>query len=101
MARRRLKEEMQLDLQFALLMKYKKPVIDMQVILEEYMPHLSYMTACRRAAKHSLPFPVFKLDGERSGYFVHLSDIAQWLESTHRQAREDWQEIQDIRQCNF
>ncbi|MHA3064056.1 pyocin activator PrtN family protein [Acinetobacter sp. ANC 4641] len=55
------------------------------------MPHLDIAVAKQRAAKCRLPFPAFKVDGNKSEYFVNLSDIALWLDSLQKESRKDWE----------
>ncbi|MCO8073032.1 pyocin activator PrtN family protein [Acinetobacter lwoffii] len=82
-----------IDIGLMLAMQYKRAIIPLALILEDYMPHLSIKTANQRASKCDLPFPCFKIDGERSEYFVHLTEIATWLESLQKSSKKDWENM--------
>jgi hypothetical protein len=49
--------------------------------------------AKQRAAKCKLPFPAFKVDGNKSEYFVNLTDIAVWLDSLQKESQRNWSEV--------
>lgn len=83
-----------IDLGFMLLMRYKTPVVLLDTIVQDYLPHLTQSSANRRAAKQDLPFPVFKLDGGKSSYYVNIDDVAEWLDDLHQTSRQDWQNMQ-------
>jgi len=82
-----------IDIGLMLAMQYKRAIVPLALILEDYMPHLSLKTANQRASKCDLPFPCFKIDGERSEYFVHLTEIATWLESLQKTSKQNWENI--------
>lgn len=83
-----------IDMSFILLMRYKMPIVLLDTIVQDYLPHLTLSSANRRAAKQDLPFPVFKLDGSKSNYYVNIDDVAAWLDSVHQTSRQDWQNMQ-------
>ncbi|ENU80627.1 hypothetical protein F975_01681 [Acinetobacter sp. ANC 3789] len=80
-----------LDTSMMLILRYKKPVVALRDIVGDYMPHLDIAVAKQRAAKCRLPFPAFKVDGNKSEYFVNLSDVALWLDSLQKESRKDWE----------
>lgn len=49
--------------------------------------------AKQRAAKCKLPFPAFKVDGNKSEYFVNLTDVAVWLDTLQKESRLNWSEV--------
>lgn len=57
------------DTLLLLQMKYRKPVVAIEELLPDYLPHLSLVQANKRANKWDLPFPVFKPDGKVN---IHL-----------------------------
>ena len=83
----------QIDISMMLMLRYKKPVVALKVIIEDYMPHLEMSAAKQRAAKCKLPFPVFKVDGNKSEYFVNIADIAIWLDSLQKESRKNWNDM--------
>ena len=61
------------------------------------MPHLSIEVARRRAKVQTLPFPVFQSDkSQKTTYFVKVSDIAAWLESSREQSAETWMKMHNM-----
>jgi hypothetical protein len=82
-----------LDTSMMLILRYKRPVVALKNIVEDYMPHLDMGAAKQRAAKCKLPFPAFKVDGNKSEYFVNLSDIAMWLDSLQKESQKNWSEV--------
>lgn len=79
------------DTGFMLLVKYRRPVVTLEEILHDYLPHLSIEAANKRAAKCDLPFTAFKPDGNKSPYLVRLLDLASWLDRAQEQASKDWE----------
>lgn len=76
-----------------LMFRYKKPVVPLKEVIEDYLPHLDISSAKQRAAKCRLPFPSFKIDGNKSEYFVKVSYIAMWLDSLQKESRRNWDEV--------
>ena len=70
--------------------KYKKPVVALEELLPDYLPHLTLDQANKRANKCSLPFPAFKSDGSKSPFYVNLTDVVLWLQSEQEKAKKDW-----------
>lgn len=42
-----------------------------------------------------LGFPAFKSDGRNSPFYVHLSDVAFWLDSMQKDSKRDWQAMNE------
>ena len=63
----------QIDTSMMLILRYKRPVVALKDIVNDYMPHMDLPAAKQRAAKCKLPFPAFKTDGNKSEYFAELS----------------------------
>lgn len=80
-----------IDTGLMLILRYKRPVVALKDIVKDYMPHLDMAAAKQRAAKCKLPFPAFKVDGNKSEYFVNLIDVAVWLDSLQQESKQDWQ----------
>lgn len=83
----------QIDTSMMLILRYKRPVVTLKDVVEDYMPHLDMAAAKQRAAKCKLPFPAFKVDGNKSEYFVNVSDIAVWLDSLQSESKRNWSEV--------
>lgn len=83
----------QIDTSMMLILRYKKPVVALKDIVADYMPHLDIAAAKQRAAKCKLPFPAFKVDGNKSEYFVNLADVAAWLDSLQKESQRNWSEV--------
>lgn len=84
------KIEEPVDISFLLMLKFKKPVVKLEELLPEYLPHLTLEQANKRANKCNLPFPAFKSDGVKSPFYVNLSDVVLWLQSEREKAKKDW-----------
>lgn len=84
-----------IDITTMLFLQYKKPVVSLDTIISDYLPHLNEKTARKKASSCNLPFPAFKIDKSSQGkYFVNLSDFAVYLEQEREQAHQDWQAMQ-------
>lgn len=81
-----------IDVATMLFLRYKKPIVALNEIIADYLPHLNADTARKKANAQRLPFPTFQTDkSSQAEYFVNLSDLAVWLEKAREQARQDWQ----------
>ena len=81
----------QIDISFLLAARYKKPVVLLEEVIADYLPHLNIDAANRRANKQSLPFPVFRGDSAKSPWLVNISDLAIYLEKRRNEAIKDWE----------
>lgn len=85
------KDNHEIDIATMLFLRYKSPVVALNAIIADYLPHLNTDTARKKANKCSLPFPTFRTDkSSQAEHFVNLSDLAMWLEQEREQARQDW-----------
>jgi len=58
------------------------------------MPHINIERAKRRAKTQTLPWPVISSeDSQKSGLFVSLSAIAEWLDLREQEAQENWKKM--------
>ena len=87
------KNDDQLDTSMMLILRYKRPVVALKDIVEDYMPHISLEVAKQRASKCKLPFPAFKIDGNKSEYFVNIANVAVWLDSLQKESQRNWSEV--------
>ncbi|ONG41805.1 pyocin activator protein PrtN [Alkanindiges hydrocarboniclasticus] len=77
-----------------LVLGYGSPIISLEQILKDFFPHLTIASANRRAAKQSLPFPVFKAEAsQKAPYLVNLFDFARYLEEESHKSKLDWQNM--------
>lgn len=83
----------QFDTSMMLILRYKQPVVPLKSIVEDYMPHIDMASAKQRAARSKLPFPAFKVDGNKSEYYVNISDVALWLDSLQKESQRNWSEV--------
>ena len=81
------------DTSTMLVLRYKRPVVALKDIIDDYLPHLDIAAAKQRAAKCKLPFPAFKVDGNKSEYFVNIADVAVWLDSLQKESKLNWSEV--------
>ncbi len=82
----------EIDTTTMLFLRYKKPIVALNTIIADYLPHLNEKSARRQANTCSLPFPAFRTSNStQAEYFVNISDLAMWLEKEQEQARQDWQ----------
>ena len=87
------KNDNNIDTSMMLILRYKSPVVALKDIVEDYMPHISLEVAKQRAARCKLPFPAFKIDGNKSEYFVYLANIAVWLDTLQKESQRNWIEV--------
>lgn len=81
----------QFDSSFLLAMKYQSPVVPLEVIVKDFLPHLNIETAKKRAALQDLPFPTFKAeDSKKAPYMVNITDVAIWLNKQSQISKQDW-----------
>ena len=86
-----------LDTGFMLALRYRAPVIPLETACADFMPHLSLVVARGRAKVQTLPFPVFQADkSQNTTFFVNVSDLAAWLESSREQAAETWMKMHNM-----
>ncbi|MDU7561433.1 MAG: pyocin activator PrtN family protein [Acinetobacter baumannii] len=84
----------QFDAAFLLAMKYKSPVVKLEAIITDFLPHLTIETAKKRANKQNLPFPAFKgEDNTKATWLVNITDVALWLNKRRENSTKDWQNL--------
>lgn len=77
---------------FLLMAEFNSPTIPLEQIREKYF-NLSKAEAERKAKRHDLPVPVFRTGGQRSPWFVHVEDLANWIDELQAKQRENWRKI--------
>lgn len=83
-----------IDIATMLFLRYKNPVVSLETILADYLPHLNKVTAAKKARKCQLPFPAFQTGG--GGWFVNLTDFAPYLEKQRMEAKKNWENMQCV-----
>lgn len=70
------------DLARQLESQFKTPLLALEVVRTNFFSHLSADSFNRRARANDLGFPVITAErSQKSAMFVHISDLAAYLES--------------------
>lgn len=77
---------------FLLMAEYDSPTIPLEDIREKYFK-LSKEQAERKAKRHELPVPAFRTGGQRSPWFVHVEELAKFIDDLNAKQREAWKKI--------
>ena len=79
-----------------LTMRYQAPVVQLEIILKDYFPHMNKQIANKRASRQDLPFPVFKADSsQKSPYLVDLQLFAIYLYNQSQISAKDWSNLHE------
>ncbi len=78
---------------FLLLAQYEKPLIPLKEISEVYFG-CAPGTAQKKASSGSLPLPIVRLSkSQKSPLFVHINDLAEFIDQQTEKAREEWESV--------
>lgn len=77
---------------FWLMGEFETTAIPLEEVRKRYL-NLSKPEADRKAKQHKLPFPVFRTGGQRAPWFVHLNDLAEYLDKQRESSRKSWEKI--------
>ncbi len=78
---------------FLLLAQYEKPLIPLKDISEEYFG-CAPGTAQKKASSGNLPLPIVRLsESQKSPLFVHINDLAEFIDKQTEKAREEWESV--------
>jgi len=70
--------------------QFKTPLLPLEVVRTNFFPHLSADSFNRRARANDLGFPVISAErSQKSAMFVHIDDLAAYLESRRAVARRE------------
>lgn len=73
---------------------YGNTHIPLERAVTDWLPHLTLQSAKRKAAAQALPWPVIKADDtQKSGQFVSINAIADWLDRRETEAKAEWQKV--------
>jgi hypothetical protein len=62
--------------------QFNAPLLPIETVRVNFFPHLSEDTFNRRARANDLGFPIVRTDrSQKSAMFVHVEDLAEYLES--------------------
>lgn len=79
---------------FLLMAQYEKPLIPLEAAAADFLD-ISPRLAKERAAAGTLPFPTMRLaDSQKAPRFVHVDDLAKWIDETRADARKQWERSQ-------
>lgn len=75
---------------FALLAEFGTAQIPLEKMCKDYF-NLSIAEAARKAAKQSLPVPVFVFrESKGSPYFVKAESLAEYIDQQNEKAKQEW-----------
>lgn len=77
---------------FLLMAEFDTPTIPLEDIREKYFG-LSKDEASKKAKQHALPVPAFRMGGQRSPWFVHVEDLAKYIDELNSKQREVWKKM--------
>lgn len=79
---------------FLLMAQYEKPLIPLELAAADFL-QISTRLAKERAAAGTLPFPTMRLaDSQKAPRFVHVDDLAKWIDDSRAEARKQWERSQ-------
>lgn len=77
-----------------LIEQYKSPVVPLEKVIADFLPHLNLATANKKASVQDLPFPTFKADkSKKAPYMVYVSHLAKWLQPHIDVSNSDWSKM--------
>jgi hypothetical protein len=75
---------------FLLMAEYESPTIPLVPVAEKYL-QMSERKAKNLASTQELPFPVLRGgESQKSGWFVHIDDLARYIDMQREKARGQW-----------
>ncbi|MEI6896032.1 MAG: pyocin activator PrtN family protein [Psychromonas sp.] len=82
-----------MDTTFLLLYRFKKPVIELSEICDEFFG-IKIQTAKQRAEAQRLPVPTFRLTAKNSSpWLVAVDDLAAHIDNQQKKARNEWDAV--------
>ena len=77
---------------FLLIARYGQPVVPVERVAKDYLPHLNDIQVNRKAAKQDMPFACFRAEkSQKSAWLCNLIDVGAWLDKSRDAALKDWQ----------
>lgn len=79
---------------FLLMAEFETSQIPLKDVAERYM-RMDYKRACEKAAKQSLPFPVYRCgSSQKAPWLVSVNDLAKYLDAERDRHTHDHERIQ-------
>lgn len=79
---------------FLLMAEFETSTIPLAVIAERYLG-MRPSTADKKAGAGQLPIPTFRIgDGQKSPRMVHVSDLAEFIDTRRKAAKEELKSCQ-------
>lgn len=73
-----------------LCMRYMSPVAPLELVVKDYLSHMSLEIAKRKALKQELPFPVVRMgEKQKASWMVNLADLAMYIDKQTALAQQD------------
>ncbi len=73
-----------------LALQYQSPVVKLEDLIDDYLPHLSLPVAKKMAREQKLPFPVFKSgESNKAPWMVSIFDLAAYIDRQRSIASHD------------
>ena len=73
-----------------LVLRYMSPVVPLELVVEDYLSHMSLEIAKRKAVRQELPFPVARLgEKQKASWMVNLADLAVYIDQQTALAQHD------------
>lgn len=70
---------------------YMCPIIPLEVVVRDYLNHMSIEIAKRKAVRQELPFPVIRLgDKQKASWAVNIEDLAKYIDKQTAIAQMDF-----------
>ena len=73
--------------------QHETATIPLENIREEYFGISTKAEADRRAKRHELPVPAFKLGKQRSTWLIHVEELASFIDKTALEQKETWKRM--------
>jgi len=77
---------------FALMAEFQTSQVELERVCVKYFG-LTVSEAKKRASLNRLPVPAFRCSTQKSSWLIHLEDLANLIDTQHKNARETWQKI--------
>ncbi|MBL4898696.1 MAG: pyocin activator PrtN family protein [Colwellia sp.] len=78
---------------FLLMSQYDNPLIPLDDVADEYFAIKTKSEADRQAKDHKLPVPAFRLGKQRSQWFIHVEELAKFIDETRLKQKEIWNKM--------
>lgn len=78
---------------YLLMAEFDSPMIPLSAIKKRFFGIETDAEANRRARDHKLPVPAVRLGNQRSDYFVHVEELAAYIDKITAEQRKTWAKI--------